>query len=116
VLVFYVAASVAVLPAVDAYKSARPFCEHVSSVLPPDGPVASFGMWQWRAGYTYYLGRPIPNLETTAELSEYWNREQQVFVIVQSTEIDEARAVLGAREPWVESRVGSRMAYLFSNQ
>lgn len=116
VLVFYVTVSVAVLPAVDAYKSARPFCERVASILPPDSPIASFGMWQWRAGYTYYLGRPIPNLETTAELSTYLQRDENVFVIVQSTEIDEARAVLDAHEVRVESRVGSRTVYLFSNR
>ena len=116
VVVFYVVASVAVLPAVNAYKSARPFCERVTAVVPVDDAIASFGMWEWRAGYTFYLGRPIPDLATEQELATYWASDQRVFLIVQSTELDDARAVLGDHEPWVESRIGSRTAYLFSNR
>jgi 4-amino-4-deoxy-L-arabinose transferase-like glycosyltransferase len=116
VMVVYLVAAVAVLPAVNAYKSARPFCQRTAAVVPRESPIASFGFWSWRASYTYYLGRPIPNLETVADLRAYWSRSDQVYLIVQSTELDEARAVLGHATPWVQSRIGSRTAFLFSNR
>jgi len=116
VVVLYGLAAVAVLPAVDAHKSARPFCERVASVVGPDLPLRSFGFWEWRGAYAFYLARPIPNLETAAELRAYWDRDERVFVIVESTHLAPLRAVIGEERPRVESRVGSRTAYLFSNR
>ena len=116
VVVLYGLAAVAVLPAVDAHKSARPFCERVASVVGPDLPLRSFGFWEWRAGYAFYLGRPIPNLDTAEELRAYWDRDERVFVIVESTHLEPLQTVIGEDRPWVEARVGSRTAYLFCNR
>jgi 4-amino-4-deoxy-L-arabinose transferase len=114
--VLYLLASVSVLPAANAYKSARPFCERVASVVAPGEPLASYRFWAWRASYPFYLERPVPNLQTPDELRDYWNREEQVFLILQDAQLDAARAVIGELRPWVQGRIGSRNAYLVSNR
>jgi 4-amino-4-deoxy-L-arabinose transferase-like glycosyltransferase len=115
-IVLYLVASIWVLPAANAYKSARPFCERVGSVVPPGSPLASFRFWDWRASYPFYLRRPIPNLQSPEELREYWERDEQVFVIVHRARLEEARTVVGEAAPWVRAEVGSRTVYLFSNR
>jgi 4-amino-4-deoxy-L-arabinose transferase-like glycosyltransferase len=116
IVVLYALTAVAVLPAVDARKSARPFCERVAAVVPPEVTLRSFGFWEWRAGYTFYLRRPIPNLETARELSAWWRGDERVCVIVESTHVEALRSVVGGvSRPWVEAPVGSRTAYLFCN-
>ena len=116
VIVLYLLASVSVLPAADAYKSARPFCERVASVVAPDQPVASYRFWVWRASYPFYLERPIPNLLTAGALREYWDRDERVFLILHDARLEEARSVLGRSEPLAQARIGSRTAYLFANR
>ena len=105
-----------VLPAANAYKSARPFCDRVASVVAPGEPLASYRFWSWRASYPFYLRRQIPNLQTPEELRDYWGQDEQVFLILQDAQLDAARAVLGDLDPWVQARIGSRTAYLFSNR
>jgi 4-amino-4-deoxy-L-arabinose transferase-like glycosyltransferase len=116
VVVLYLFASVSVLPAANAYKSARPFCDRVASVVAPGEPLASYRFWSWRASYPFYLRRQIPNLQTPEELRDYWRRDEQVFLILQDAQLDAARAVLGDLDPWVQAGIGSRTAYLFSNR
>jgi len=115
-VVLYMLASVSVLPAANAYKSARPFCERVASLVASGEPLASYRFWSWRASYPFYLKRRIPNLQTPQELRDYWERDEQVFLILQDAQLDAARAVLGDLDPWVQSRIGGRTAYLFSNR
>jgi 4-amino-4-deoxy-L-arabinose transferase-like glycosyltransferase len=115
VVVLYLLVSVSALPAADAYKSARPFCERVASVVAPEEPLASYRFWVWRASYPFYLKRQIPNLQTVDELRDYWIRDERVFLILHDARLEETRSVLGESQPLAQARIGSRTAYLFSN-
>jgi hypothetical protein len=114
--VTYLVASAVVLPAVDAVKSPRGFCERVASLAGAEDAVASYRFWRWRAGYTFYLERPLRNLESISDLHEYWDAPPPVFLIVEKARLEEARQVLGDRSPLVQAEIGSRTAYLFSNE
>lgn len=116
VLGLYLFGSAVVLPAVDAYKSPRAFTEQVNRLVSGEDSLASYAFWDWRAGYSFYAGRSIPNLKTIEELQSYWDGKRRVFLILQDNRLDEARAVLGPVEPLVETRVGGKTAYLFANR
>ena len=115
VLVLYVLASTVVLPAMDRYKSARPFTDRVRAVAGDAAPVASYKMWQWKAGYRFYLGRPIRQLKTPEALEDYWRSPERVFLIVEDDRLDWAREIIGAAPPLLEDSVGSHEVYLFRN-
>ena len=70
----YLAASATALPAADVFKSHRPFCEAIRSHVGPQAPLHGFHEWRWRASYSYYTGRPIPNIESDRALVDYWHR------------------------------------------
>jgi hypothetical protein len=112
----YGIAGVWLLPEVDRYKSARPFCERLRSVVPPDAPLRSFGGWRLRAGYVYYAGREIPVLATDRDLERYWRRTDPVFLVVEDDALDGARRVIGPVAPVFERAVGSKTVYLLTNR
>jgi hypothetical protein len=116
VVVVYLLGAVWVLPAANENKSPRDFCKRVDAVVEPGQDVFSYGMWTWRAGYAFYLRRPIPNLKSVEELRNLWARDEQVFLIVEDEKLDEARRILGDGEPWVRARMGRDAAYLFTNR
>lgn len=116
VICVYLLASVVILPSIDAYKSARPFCERVGALVGGDRQLASFRFWDWRASYTFYAHRPIRNLASLESLRDYWQDSGQVFLIVEDSKLGEARAVLGDREPLARRAIGDETAYLFSNR
>jgi hypothetical protein len=111
----YLGASAA-LPAIDGFKSHRGFCRAMRRHVGPQDPLAGFHAWRWRAGYSYYSGRRIPNLETTAELREYWSRDERVFLIVEFGRLERAHEVIGDAQPLEWRSIGSTEAYLFSNR
>jgi 4-amino-4-deoxy-L-arabinose transferase-like glycosyltransferase len=111
----YLGAAAVALPAADPFKSARPFAEAIRTFVPPDAPLRGFHVWRWRAGYTYYVGRPIPHLDSLEALREHWTREGPAFVIVERGRLEQARRVLGDVEPVASRAVGSNHAYLFAN-
>jgi 4-amino-4-deoxy-L-arabinose transferase-like glycosyltransferase len=53
----------AVLPIVNAGKSARPFCDEVARIVGPDAAIAQYG--SFRSQYTYYLRRGTPAFTLT---------------------------------------------------
>ncbi len=113
---FYLVASVAVLPQVDRYKSARGFCVELNRIVPEKADLVSYRFWDWRAGFAFYSGRKIRNLHSPEELAEYWNRSDRAdsgWVIVENNRIEEARSVLKGYDPVLEREVGSRTASLF---
>jgi 4-amino-4-deoxy-L-arabinose transferase-like glycosyltransferase len=112
----YLGVSATALPAANAFKSHRPFCESIRSHVEPEQPLRGFHEWRWRAGYSYYTGRVIPNLETVDQLREYWTRPERVFLVVEQGRLDEARAVIGPVAPLEERAIGSNFAYLFANR
>jgi 4-amino-4-deoxy-L-arabinose transferase-like glycosyltransferase len=104
------------LPRIDVYKSPRPFCEQVQEWVAPEDPLRTYRTWRWRAGYTYYLDRPLPRVDSPRELREYWRSAGRVFLIVERGMLEELRQTLGDTEPLVVRDIGSNRAYLFSNQ
>lgn len=115
VVALYLHASIVVLPAVDAFKSARRFCDEAVVLAGPEGRFRSYRFWDWRAGYAYYLGRPIENLADREALREAWTGREPFFLIVENHVLDDARAVIGDLPPLVRRPVGGSEAYLFSN-
>lgn len=112
----YLVAVVAVLPAVNRYKSARPFCRQVEALVRPEQELASYRFWSWRASYAYYTGRAIKNLPSRQDLVAYLAEGERVYVIVEDDRLGEARSVLGDRRPLARASVGGTAAYLFSNR
>ena len=112
----YLAAGGVTLPALDAFKSARPFCEQVNRVLQPDDEVASYAFWSWRAEYRYYLGRPIDNFAGPEPLREAWSGSRRVVLLVEADRLESAREVVGEAVPLVAGRVGGGAIYVFTNR
>ena len=106
----------AALPALNAVKSSRAFCEEVSKLQQATGAeLLSFGLWEWRASYIYYLDRNVPNITDPAELATVWRSGRNVLLIVEDERVDDARKVMGDAEPLASSRVGSGKVFLFGN-
>lgn len=111
---FYLHGVASLLPAIDIYKSPRPFCRQVLERVEPGDPLRSYRPWRWRAGYSYYSGRSIEPLDSPAELRRYWSGPGPAHVIVEESRIKEVRSVIGDVQPAVTRPVGSRTVYLFS--
>jgi 4-amino-4-deoxy-L-arabinose transferase-like glycosyltransferase len=73
VLSLYLLSGCWLLPAVDAYKSARPFARDVLEQASEEQPVRIYGDWKWRASYSYYTGRRLERLEGAEELRRFWD-------------------------------------------
>ena len=116
VVTVYLAACATVLPAADAFKSHRALCESIRAHVREDQPLHGFHEWRWRASYSFYTGRPVPNIESLADLARYWARDERVFLIVERGRLEEAKRVLGPAVPLTRRAVGSNVAYLFSNR
>ena len=112
----YLVASAGVLPAANAFKSHRPLSESIKARVATDQPLRGFHEWRWRASYSFYTGRPIPNIESREALREYWARPEEVFLIVEQGRLEEFRAILGPAAPLLARSVGHNRAYLFSNR
>jgi hypothetical protein len=110
-----------ILPAADAYKSPRSFCERVDAEAGEDGRVATYRTWQWRAGYTYYLDRPLERIVEADDLRRAWRDQDRLFVIVERGVLDDfLETVAGIdpapAEPLLAEPIGSNFAYLFTNR
>ena len=116
VVLFFLFGSLRLLPAIDPYKSHRGICEAILRHVTPDTPLRGFHVWKWRAGYSFYSGRPVPNLESVEELQRYWRSPEEVFVVVERGRLELARTVLGEIPPLEWRETGSNAAYLFSNR
>jgi len=114
--VVYLVASAAVFPAANPYKSHRALAQSIRAHVAPDQPLRGFHEWDWRASYSYYLGRPVPNLDSPERLREYWSRSERVFLIVEEGRLETVRVTLGPLVPLTSRAVGSNKAYLFSNR
>jgi hypothetical protein len=82
----------------------------------PETPLRGFHDWRWRASYSYYGRRPIPNIETDEALEAYWGRAERVCVIVERGRLQRLQGVLGPQEPLEQRAVGGNAAYLFCNR
>jgi len=84
--------------------------------VPPEAPLRGFHVWKWRASYSFYSGRSVPNLESVEAFQRYWQSSEEVFVVVERSLLDEARNVMGEIPPLEWRETGSNAAYLFSNR
>jgi 4-amino-4-deoxy-L-arabinose transferase-like glycosyltransferase len=116
VVLCYIHAAVAVLPALDPLKSHRPMAEAIRRLVPPHSPLAGFHVWRWDADFSYYAGRPIPVIPDVERLTAYWSRPEPVFLVVERGRIELARSVIGARAPLAAHEAGHNAAFLFSNR
>lgn len=112
---FLLAAGAIALPAVDTFKSARPFCEEVAARTPPDARLLGWRFWNWRAEYAYYLGRPTTIVGQTQALREIWDGPEPVVVVVEGPHFASLREVLGDATPIVERAVGDDVARAYFN-
>jgi 4-amino-4-deoxy-L-arabinose transferase-like glycosyltransferase len=111
----YLVVAASTLPALDAFKSARPVSGRIAELAGDSGLVASYNFWQWRAEYRFYLQRPIDNLLGPAALRAAWDRPERLVVLVDRASLAGARQVIGDREPAFSRDVGSQTIYLFTN-
>lgn len=103
---FYLVAAVALLPAANAFKSARPFCAALSARVPASEPIASYRFWQWRAGYAFYSSRTFENLGSAAELRAWAAEEGRRWLLVEEWAIPEVRQTLGPAPVALSARIG----------
>jgi hypothetical protein len=114
--IVYLAASATALPAADVFKSHRPFCEAIRAHVGPSAALHGFHEWRWRASYSYYTGRPIPNIESDTALVDYWQRPERVFLVVERGRLEHARRLIGPLEPLEVRAIGGNVVYLLSNR
>ena len=112
----YVLAAAWVLPAANAYKSARPFCEKLGALVPREASLRSYRPWKWRASYIYYADRTIAAIDSPEELVRSWSGPDPLFVLVEADRLTEAREALGGPAPLLSQRIGSNTVYLFTNR
>jgi 4-amino-4-deoxy-L-arabinose transferase len=109
----YLGGAVWALPAANRLKSSRAFCQAVARHVGPAQELRGFHEWPWRAGYSFYLSREIPNLSSVDELRDYLARSEGSCVIVERGRVPLARQVIGDREPLEQAAIGDNHAYLF---
>ena len=103
---FYLVAAGALLPAADAFKSARPFCQQLAARVPAGEPVATYRFWRWRAEYSFYGDRTFEDLQTAEALRAWVRLPGRRWVLVEDWALSEARDVLGAIPAAVTGKVG----------
>lgn len=116
VFLVYLAAALVALPAANPYKSARGISEAWMERVRPGERVAAYGIWPWRGSYAFYARRPVPILESPEALRAVWDGSAPASVLVEGNRLEEARRVLGAIEPGLESRIGGQDVYVFFNE
>jgi 4-amino-4-deoxy-L-arabinose transferase len=107
VAAFYLVAAAALLPAADAFKSAKPFCGELSRKVPAREPIASYRFWQWRASYAFYTDRTFESLQSPAELRSWARLPGPRWLLVEDWALPEALSVLGSPEVALRATIGS---------
>jgi len=113
----YLYANLVIFPLADRYKSPVPFCRQVVAIVQPEEEIRSFGLWRWDASYIFYTRRLMPALRGQDKLEDFLAQGRRVYVVVESSEMDEflsglkypARVVL-------RQEIGSKTTALLTNQ
>jgi len=84
----YLVIAVAVLPALDAHKSARTFSERVVKTV-GDGSLAMYP--DYHPTYVYYTGRFMPVLKTPGQLRDYFAAPGRRYLLIEEDLLDPAR-------------------------
>jgi hypothetical protein len=83
-----------IFPLADRFKSPVPFCRQIKALVSPSEEIRSFGLWRWDAAYIFYTGRLMPVLRSSDELESYLAQDRRVFLLVESSEMDQFLASL----------------------
>jgi 4-amino-4-deoxy-L-arabinose transferase-like glycosyltransferase len=109
----YVLGGAWALPAADPFKSPRAFGEAVAACAGADGRIASYGLWDWRAGYAFYARRTLHDVGELDALTAWVKAPGRRFVVVERAHRAEVEGVLGT-PPVLSSSIGSNEAHLFA--
>ena len=113
----YLYANLALFPLVDRLKSPVAFCQQVLAVVGPKDEIRSFGLWRWDSSYIFYTRRLMPAVHGQQELDSYLTQNKQVFLLVESSEMDQFLS--GLRVPVrvvLRQEIGSKTTALLTNQ
>ena len=114
-LVSYFAAAIWILPAVDHLKSARGFSTSMNEQIRLEqGTIASYRLWNWRAGYSYYAERTIPNLQEPAALLAFWRANEEALILVEESHRKDLEALIPHASLVHQQQIGGRKASLFA--
>ncbi len=110
----YVVIAAWVLPALDPYKSARPFCERVVATV----GAAPLGIYpDYRSAYVFYTRRFIDVLESREGLAKFLGPGRRVFCLMEESYYEVERRALDARLHVLDrEQVGHRSMLLVSNE
>jgi len=112
----YLYANLGLFPLVDRFKSPVPFCRQVLAVVQPADEIRSFGLWRWDAAYIFYTRRLMPAVRGRKELESYLTQDRQVFLLVESSEMDQFLS--GLKQPVrvvLRQDIGSKTTALLTN-
>ena len=113
----YLAAAVWILPAADPIKSDRHFSAAMNRELAlGDGTVASYRLWDWRAGYAFYSDRTIRNLETSEGLQQFWQGHERAYIVVEEKHRLELERSLPDESLVRQQKIGGRIASLYTRK
>ncbi len=110
----YLIAGIWLLPLANEYKSARPVGELIKAEASAGTDIVSYGLWAWRAEYSFYAEQNIRIIDAPPALRNYWEASPPRLVLVEEGHVDDVRQTLG-QDPSYQREVGSRTVYLFSD-
>jgi 4-amino-4-deoxy-L-arabinose transferase-like glycosyltransferase len=112
----YLVLALAVVPRLDAHKSARPFSDKILAHAGTQSPLRVFRFWKWRSSYLFYTQRLMPEVTSVAEMEEYLSRPEPVFVLIKEEDRKELEEKLSAPFHRLESEGGRKGVHLYSNR
>jgi 4-amino-4-deoxy-L-arabinose transferase-like glycosyltransferase len=106
----YLVVSLAVLPALDRYKSARPFARRIAETARG----APLGIYpDYHAAFVFYAGRPITVLQGRRDLRAFLTSAPRAFCLMEEDQFEVERRMLDVGLSVVErERVGHRAMLL----
>ncbi len=110
----YLIAGIWLLPIGNQYKSARPVGTILKAEASTGTDIVSYGLWAWRAEYSYYGAQNIRVIEGLSDLRRFWDGSPPRLVLVEEGFLEDVQQTLG-QEPTYQKQVGSRTVYLFSD-
>ncbi len=106
----YLVIALVVLPALDNYKSARPFSERITATV----GTAPLGIYpDLQDAYVFYTGRPIEVLPDRERLRAFLRSAPRTYCLMEQDQYDVERRALGIDLPILaQDRVGHRAMVL----
>lgn len=106
----YTVVTVAVFPALDGYKSARPFCARVARLV-GEAPLCIYP--HYRSAYAYYAGRTLATPHDRDALRDFLAAPEPAYCLVEEGRMERDRAALGlVLDTLDRERIGHRSMLL----